>query len=445
MAAESTIPIEILCIIFEWTCTENLQDYLWRLNSTGEPIINTTISTVTNFPALAISAVCTRWHSIALSSPSLWSQFRVEIAHETGSGGGRFLSILRLYLDRSAGAPLMISVEVKGPIQRNCNSPALNFLLDYTSRWKSFSYTGGCTLDRWMGFSHSFPILESLAIIGANHVDYRNDFDCFKDAPNLRTFTSGDLMSSLPWKYFKYLNVWAKHISLVYEYRDLRILKLWSRQNSFGASRVFLPRLELFTFVESRHRDRLWLRNVFSTFVFPSLTSLVIYSEFTDSELLWPPVDLFTEFISRSACILTTLSLSAVAVSDQDLIATLRLLPSLVNFTINSSVTARNKRPITPHFISSMHASSLTPLLLNLCTLSLTIHDTSFEDTAFVDMIYSRWLSGSLAASLGVVCLRSLVLHFSRRELIDLDEKVYRRLWDLDQMGMRVVVTGRSG
>ncbi|KAE9408955.1 hypothetical protein BT96DRAFT_787040, partial [Gymnopus androsaceus JB14] len=105
------LPNEILCIIFELACTDNLlQEYPWP-NPT-----ELSLPVITNVPALAISAVCTRWRSLALASPRLWSQFRLEIApkEETTVDLDRqrgFISTLQLFLDRSANSPLQIGLQ----------------------------------------------------------------------------------------------------------------------------------------------------------------------------------------------------------------------------------------------------------------------------------------------------------------------------------------------
>jgi len=174
---------------------------------------------------------------------------------------------------------------------------------------------------------------------------------------------------------------------------------------------------------------------MFSSFTFPSLKELIIYpEEGSYVNLIWSP-DAFSTFISRSSCVLTTLSLGGITISDLDLIAALRLLPSLANFSIHGSLN--NPATITTHFISSMHSSSAAHLLPNLRSLSIKFPGISFDDVAFIDMVSSRWISDPAT---GIACLRSLVLHFRDREV---DEQVYEPLWHLDRMGMQVIVSGQ--
>lgn len=96
---------------------------------------------------------------------------------------------------------------------------------------------------------------------------------------------------------------------------------------------------------------------------------------------------------------------------------------------------------ITTHFLTSLilhdpgHGTSLIP---KLRCLSVKVNDTSFDDAAFVRMVSSRWLPDADLISVG--CLRSVVLHFTEREVV---EQAYELLYGLDREGMRVVITGK--
>ncbi|KAE9401022.1 hypothetical protein BT96DRAFT_1018352 [Gymnopus androsaceus JB14] len=103
------VPNEIVCVIFEFACTDNfLQEYPWPLDE-EEPAVELTSPAIACLPTLTISAVCNRWRSLDLASPSLWSHLRLESAPATASDvQGDFMSTLQLYLDRSVDTPLMI-------------------------------------------------------------------------------------------------------------------------------------------------------------------------------------------------------------------------------------------------------------------------------------------------------------------------------------------------
>lgn len=190
----------------------------------------------------------------------------------------------------------------------------------------------------------------------------------------------------------------------------------------------------------------IYLGSILAAYTLPSLTDLVIVPIRYSKNILWP-VPAFDKFISRSSCMLTTLSIAGVEISDLNLLATFRILPYLVNFAFDDlsvPIEEAGSHPITSHLISCMHPSSTTATTLvpKLRSLSLTLHGASFDDAAFIHMISSRWLPNPIcAAAMGVDCLRSLVLRFRKREV---DEAIYRPLYDLDRMGMRVIIVGNS-
>ncbi|KAE9408847.1 hypothetical protein BT96DRAFT_624547 [Gymnopus androsaceus JB14] len=442
------IPNEIVYVIFELACADNfLQDYPWPLSS--EPPIKLTLPVIAYLPTLAISAVCTRWRSLALASPILWSQIRVESASrkdkvsDTQSG---FISTLKLYLKRSVDTPLSIGLRTQGRVYVHGASPPLNLLLQHTCRWKSFSYFGDNELKKCIGSSLSFPILQNLTVHGPHSVITSENLDSFANAPNLDSVATSAILkaveeSSVNWQQVTSMDIWVaegEDLDVLHRFPALTILKLRSSWSRFEPSTP-LAKLHSLTFIDwtdSDDRDNKLLENMFIAFTIPALAELVIYPDNNGSisSLMWAS-DAFHGFISRSSCTLTTLSLSSVAISDSDLISALRILPSLTSFSIKGLENLDGGSPITSHFMSSMHSSSAIPLLPRLRCLSIISHDTSFDDTAFVSMVSSRWISDR---SLGIDCLRSLVLRFSDRWV---EEEVYKPLWDLDRMGMRVIIT----
>ncbi|KAE9391537.1 hypothetical protein BT96DRAFT_1001197 [Gymnopus androsaceus JB14] len=354
----------------------------------------------------------------------------------------------QLYLDRSANSPLIIDLETQGEVRINS---ALDLVLDHASRWQTFSYTGDYVLSRCIGNERKkevFPILEDLNLEGYRYNIERSDLACFEHAPRLRAVRTDFFKrscSELPWTQLTSLDVGvyeAEDIYLLQQCPSLTVLKLRNYQwSTLGP--ISSASLESFTFVcPKERREEHLLENVFCCFTFPSLAKLVIYSEDSSTtNLIWP-LDAFSAFISRSSCALTTLSLSSVVISDVNLIAALRLVPSLTNLFLDGLEDPEGRSPLTSHFISSMQGSSPTHLVPKLCSLSIKFKGTSFDDVAFINMVSSRWTPDRThAAAIGIDCLRSLVLHFLDREV---DEDVYRPLWHLDEMGMRVVITSKK-
>ncbi|KAE9388402.1 hypothetical protein BT96DRAFT_436774 [Gymnopus androsaceus JB14] len=142
--------------------------------------------------------------------------------------------------------------------------------------------------------------------------------------------------------------------------------------------------------------------------------------------------------------------------SDEELVAALRVMPSLTDLEINDEKLSSDRvSPITSQLISSLRRQCIIPehvrvptgsnmhLVPSLRSLCLVFKGMVFDDNVFIETVQSRWLPDSdYAMAVGVDCLRSVVLKFCHREV---DEEVYKPLHDLDKMGMRVVVSGTEG
>lgn len=268
----------------------------------------------------------------------------------------------------------------------------------------------------------------------------------FKDAPNLRYVSTEGPISTLPltWNHITSLDIRLfddEDMNILHRFPALTVLELRNSE-AYGFGITTLTKLKSLTVVDAEFDGTpLLLETAFSSFTTPSLRKLIITQVFNYRQLFWAP-SAFSAFISRSACKLTTLSLSEVKISDLDLIAALRLLPSLVEFVTHSLVDPNNDSgsPISTRFINSLNGSSTPPLLPKLRHLYMTVYDNPFDDAAFIDMVSSRRLPISSGRAT-TVCLRSVYLHFLKWVV---DEEVYEPLWQLDDMGMCVVITGQE-
>ncbi|KAF9025465.1 hypothetical protein BDP27DRAFT_1437885 [Rhodocollybia butyracea] len=233
------------------------------------------------------------------------------------------------------------------------------------------------------------------------------------------------------------------------------VLREYSGFGYFPLSSCTPPRLctSISTLKLELHENENSSRNalvdtVFSSFTFPSLSCLVImtggrhpYRE------AWPKATLGS-FLHRSSCVLTKFEVRRISVTDTDLITALNLMPSLVNLYVDDTPPGDDPvSPITPRFIRSLHGllrSELNPsssaLVPELRELRLTFNGLEFDDSAFIDMVSSRWFPDALGV--GLSCLRVVTLQFNARPV---DEVVYRPLDCLDEAGMMVVVVGKDG
>ncbi|KAE9387977.1 hypothetical protein BT96DRAFT_1025645 [Gymnopus androsaceus JB14] len=454
------LPNEILRIVFEFACTGNLlQEYPWLLARSPPTKLSSPI--IAYLPALAISAVCKRWRVLGLASTHLWSQLKLEFSYaedpeiQQQQMHGGFISTLQLYLDRSGDVPLLIDLEIKNfNDDMPTNPPALELLLKHTRRWQTFKNTGDYTVSR---SQHSFPNLKDLTLHGYTDASIQEDFECFRDAPQLCGISMNqdpELLSStnLPQHQFTNLVTELFNADSFRHFLNLTTLTLRLfdvEPPESGLDPVLLSRLKSLSLIAAYCDPMILLEHFFPTFTLTSLAELVIHQDDENpGKFTWSD-SAFKAFLSRSSCSLTKLSLSGVVISDTNLIIAIRTLPSLLYLSVGDSTLTETETPITPYFISSLSGSRFATnnydsppsslLLPKLRCLSITFAGTSFDDAMFVTMVSSRWLPDTL--SVGIDCLRSVVLHLQKREV---DEEVYRPLADLDRMGMRVVVTGKK-
>lgn len=185
------------------------------------------------------------------------------------------------------------------------------------------------------------------------------------------------------------------------------------------------------------------LEQTFASFTFPCLKKIhICHDQRRCGTLRAWPTESFVKFLSRSGCNITTLIITAMGfLSDTDLISALRLesLSSLVTLELSDVNTLPKFSPISSRFISSLRPAS-GPLVPRLRHLSLELGGHRFDDQAFVEAVSLRWLPD---IGLEVDCLRSVVLRFHVREVIE--KTVYAPLQVLDRMGLRMVVRDING
>ncbi|KAF9072078.1 hypothetical protein BDP27DRAFT_1418434 [Rhodocollybia butyracea] len=422
-----------------------------------------------HLPAMSISSVCTRWRSVALSSSAIWSRISLELSTENSrlpnvqSLLSDFLDTVKLHLHRSGQHPLTVELNVTGsPDDQDSVIPhqllAFDLVCNYS--WCSFEINGRESMSyipkpRFDSIRNCHA-LTNLKLWITNDTD--KELELFKQANRLRSLSLASLGDTpLQWNKISSLTVDSidGQIGNVLEHASSpKELVLGERrdQDSLPVSPYVPPRL--CTSVSTLKLELLlnWddsLADVaFSSFTFPSLSCLVImtHNEYP-YEGPWPKVAL-RAFLHRSSCKLTVFEIRNVSVSDIDLIAALKLMPSLINLYIDDTPVGDDPTsPITSQFIRSLHGflwTELNPsgsaLVSRLRDLQLTFDGLEFDDSAFIDMVSSRWLPDTQYASdIGLSCLRVATLQFNARAV---DQAVYSPLDYLDKAGMRVVVLG---
>ncbi|KAJ6580091.1 hypothetical protein DFH09DRAFT_1360691 [Mycena vulgaris] len=136
-------------------------------------------------PLLTVAQVCSRWHGIAMGTPTLWNTIVVgrNLPQSTNT-----LELVGRALDRSADSTLNISVH---------GSSTLKLLAAHSERWKTARFwSASYKRQHFAGVKGRVPLLETLEL--NSYATGSEDVDCFEVAPNLRSLTvSGSLLSRM--------------------------------------------------------------------------------------------------------------------------------------------------------------------------------------------------------------------------------------------------------
>ncbi|KAE9408925.1 hypothetical protein BT96DRAFT_627137 [Gymnopus androsaceus JB14] len=204
------------------------------------------------------------------------------------------MAALKLYLERSAQAPLFLDIFIDLPEDGYYfyHPPALVLLLQHTRRWKTVRYI---TDLRISVNPLSLPILEDLTV-GSAYGTYADDtYHCFQAAPNLHALTIFEgndslkgLLSKLPSDQLTFLNTALPYWAMD-DLRDLcslTTLELYAAGHegdrpqpspiSLAALKSLILTLHPHDVLTRIEHTEDFLHHLLPIFTFPSLNQLVI-------------------------------------------------------------------------------------------------------------------------------------------------------------------------
>ncbi|KAJ7983293.1 hypothetical protein DFH06DRAFT_1467120 [Mycena polygramma] len=121
----------------------------WPPLDAQAPSLKTELAHIANAPLLTLSRVCSRWHTIAINTPTFWSNVEINGVALRDSRRrcrqsvlDKTLRILRAGLDRSDNAPLSISLKCEGEL---LPTPIFQLLAQHSHRWETVHF--GCSLE----------------------------------------------------------------------------------------------------------------------------------------------------------------------------------------------------------------------------------------------------------------------------------------------------------
>lgn len=453
------VPNEVLMLVFNFASQDNLlrehrglkDSPLWPNGEDG----------LVAKPAMALSSVCSRWHSLGLSYPAIWSRMSLIVDLETNIAPAEgFYNTVNLYIQRSGNSLLRLRIHA----MRGFNPhPVLNLVGQYTHRWQLLKFIGDALYPCGAVFGipgkvHNFPELDTIDF------DYINEVGIgfFCRTPKLKTFTTDTLLhlllvpqSTFPWQQLTFLEfVFADGVDTIADFcpnlvslqihLDVYIPTECSPRIEFGN----VQSLSVIAHRQSNVAD--CVETILSSLGCPSLTSLTLERRETFEDDAGPEgrfLRYFESFLVESSCTLTSLLFRGFHLSEYFLPSIFWRLPSLTSLAIEDPhLVLKSSITITSSLIQSLHISKPTaycsyltpPLLPKLRHLSLAYSGEVFNDKAFVNMILSRCLSD--ARLFRISPLQSLVLNFRHRPLTSLLAEAYEPLSTLEEAGFKLVI-----
>jgi len=325
---DEILPTEVLSLIFSFC----LPYFLRHIRGSG-PLI--------------FGAVSKKWRETAWSTPNLWSSISIiidfnpqRLSHQT--------ALAEEWLARSGQRELSIQVRSQGrhidDVMEDTEidylvfimRPLIGVIVQYSYRWKSLELLlPTCLFNHIIPRSNNAPLLERLQIEPPKGSSRPGDALKFHFTPLLRRVDIKDLKLKtleLQWDFLTHFSGVGMTVDECLEvFRRTRRLKhcRFAKIGPNGSEFPIPPnedQILVWTVqrLQLNHRHNFGRSYLFNTLTLPSLISLQYEG---NREML--PVAALSVFITRSRCALTLLALSAVVVSDVDLIDFLKLLPAL--------------------------------------------------------------------------------------------------------------------
>ncbi|KAK7457248.1 hypothetical protein VKT23_010547 [Stygiomarasmius scandens] len=412
-----------------------------------------------------LGSVCSRWRSISLDTPHLWSRFSLDIAsscHKTDLIQCRSRVLERL--SRSKQLPLSFAVycgddEMDDPErQLECQS-ILGLLVEQAHRWYYVFWNLWRATQEFralLNVNRDLPLLKTIKLQGSVHFD--SLIGMFNQASCLRKLVLVEIelnrlnsrMDHLSHLHISGLVNCKGVVSSIKELADcfpaLQTLDLEYQEAPINVLESGVKEIHFGKLENLRLKYITWYETVtiFSLLTLPSLRkiSLVeIDNEWFHVEEFHSCDSIFASFISRSKCPLSTLELACLQeFPGMHIIgAMLKSMPSLTGLTMHESWSQSYNSHFTELFMKTLcvpNTSALgngsqkdqlsdvsqsqysEPILPNLQSLYLLV-DTNrpeFDQFALVDMIKSRCTPDSHADNVQRSCLRNVKVAVDDRE-----------------------------
>jgi len=162
-----------------------------------------------NTVPLLLSSVCSKWRTIALSTPWLWASFTLTIQQKYLESDAK---LANTWLARAGTCPLTIRLASRGSYQYTMKQLMKMFLL-HCEQWTDLCLSVPLlALDSWAPAKNRLPRLQKLYL---TH-ELKRTLDIFEFAPRLRWLRLAACvdpsMVKVPWNQIEYLDVGMRHV-----------------------------------------------------------------------------------------------------------------------------------------------------------------------------------------------------------------------------------------
>ncbi|KAJ6511242.1 hypothetical protein DFH09DRAFT_270554 [Mycena vulgaris] len=370
-------------------------------------------------PPAPISAVSTYWRAVAASTPELWSDFGISLC-----GGDKALQTLDLHLSRAQHSNLTLRITAQEYIDNDTpvNPTIVTRLLHASERWITADMRLSHRLLPLFSLIHGrLSALKFLLLqldLSSLHEDTNplEDLDMFEIAPALHRVTLLGMKTILRLP----RDIHEIHLDAQFQ-RDLSRIAInfphlrrlsfdgsWNPRNPSTSTANHI--LHLPTLVSCGPVTL----NTLHYLSFPDLVHLHIRSERVKWELR--P---FADFLTRSGCSLTSLTIQNILVHGNDLLALFSLIPAIETLSLVKLPPNALLDKVFRALILSPGASPLLPALTSLKLWGSYL----FTNTALLEMLESRTSSAA-----GVTNLQRVEFMIGHREFLTGDVERLRAL-----------------
>ncbi|KAK1223281.1 hypothetical protein PQX77_013869 [Marasmius sp. AFHP31] len=403
------LPPEILAEVFLFYCTD-------QPCSPFQPLV-----------VMNITKVCRRWKEVAASSPRLWSDLYVDFdcwrQHTS-----QLKNLAEVVVQRSKKSPLTLTFDCKpyAPAIQVLN--ALECLFGSWYRWRHLDCSH--TLLKYPIFQtlrHHLPALQSLRIRSQASDNSNLLFlDC-RSLTSLNILPDAWVNTDLPLRQVRVLSMQTASpraaLSILQGCTNVRQLEWHSISHSGGVNdvdldHVVLPRVQRLVAIANDDRSG---TAIFENSTLRSLSTLEIRGLSPASTWNHWNVDSLKDFLLRSSCALTSLSIESSPLSDQEMISLLRLIPTLTTLRIGECEKDDQNNIITEAFFQPFSSSDNDGpgFLSSLNSLDLVVHLSSLHIQSLTHAVASR--TSNIADAPKSLCrLRSVRLTVMTKEDSDM-------------------------